>query len=48
VTLHNLAEATSWGKKLSAFHTAGLALWFIVIIALIAVRFWYFWSTMLS
>ncbi|MPY82783.1 MAG: Vitamin K epoxide reductase [Actinophytocola sp.] len=44
-TLHNLARRPA-GALLARYHSFVLALWFVVIIALIAVKFWDYWSTL--
>ncbi|MPZ00243.1 MAG: vitamin K epoxide reductase [Actinophytocola sp.] len=49
-TLHNLERGHLTGRSSGAvlvrYHSAVLALWFVAIIALIAVRFWDYWSTL--
>lgn len=49
-TLHNLERGHLTGRPSGAvlvrYHSAVLALWFVALIALIAVRFWDYWSTL--
>ncbi|WP_034271811.1 vitamin K epoxide reductase family protein [Haloechinothrix halophila] len=51
-TLHNLERghfsrgASGPGAVLARYHSFVLALWFVAIIALIAVRFWDYWVTL--
>ncbi len=49
-TLHNLERGHLTGRPSSAvlvrYHSAVLALWFVAIIAIIAARFWDYWSTL--
>lgn len=45
VTLRNLHRR--WpGNPLARLHSVPLAVWFAVLVALVAVRFWSFWSTL--
>ncbi|MPY77296.1 MAG: Vitamin K epoxide reductase [Actinophytocola sp.] len=44
-TLHNLSHRPV-GALLARYHSFVLTLWFVVIIALIGVRFWDYWSTL--
>lgn len=46
VTLHNLRRRpVAW--LLSGYHLAVLATWYLAIVALIGVRFWSYWSTLI-
>lgn len=49
-TLHNLEHGHLTGRPSAAvlvrYHSAVLALWFVAITALIAIRFWDYWSTL--
>jgi uncharacterized membrane protein len=56
ITLHNLARGakslpTRWQSAIDALtrnHTVGLTLWAVTILALIAHRFWSYWSLLLA
>ena len=56
VTLHNLAQGAKflparWQSAIDALthnHTVGLTLWVVTILALIAHRFWSYWSLLLT
>lgn len=56
VTLHTLGRSyptapTRWRPALDAltrYHTVGLTLWFVIILILIAHRFWPYWSQLLT
>ncbi|MFI7220243.1 vitamin K epoxide reductase family protein [Micromonospora maritima] len=51
VTLHNLHHrhlpAPAASTALVRLHTVGLAVWYLVIAALIGVEFWFYWRTLL-
>ncbi|GII96894.1 vitamin K epoxide reductase family protein [Sinosporangium siamense] len=52
VTLHNLARYTRRGgarravEVLTSYHSVALTVWFLVVITLIGIRFWSYWSTL--
>jgi uncharacterized membrane protein len=51
VTLWNLQSSRldrrRWAQVVLAYHGAALTAWYLAIIALVLVRFWYYWSTLL-
>ncbi|MEU6711440.1 vitamin K epoxide reductase family protein [Nonomuraea sp. NPDC046802] len=48
VTLRNLvARNLPLARTLTDYHTVPLTVWFLVIVAMIGVRFWSYWSTLL-
>lgn len=51
-TLHNVhhghVPAPRGAGRLVQLHTAGLTVWYLVVVALIGHRFWYYWQTLIS
>ncbi|SEH03233.1 Uncharacterized membrane protein [Nonomuraea solani] len=47
VTLRNLPPASGIARRLTTYHSVPLTVWFLVLVAMIGVRFWTYWSTLL-